>query len=80
VDLSLENAYITSLSSNPPSSPSPNKMALAMASAMSSAQDVDLMDIDIDMDMDDQGPVLDDEFQLEVHTLPSSVLDPSLTD
>jgi hypothetical protein len=41
-------------------------MALAMQSAMSSAQDADLMDIDIDMDMDDQGPVIDDEFQLEV--------------
>ena len=40
-------------------------MALAM-SAMSSVQDVDLMDIDIDMDIDDNGPVLDDEFQLEV--------------
>jgi hypothetical protein len=37
-----------------------------MASAVSSGQDADLMDIDIDMDMDDQGPILDDEFQLEV--------------
>ena len=43
-----------------------DEMALAMQSAMSSAQDADLMDIDIDMDMDDQGPLLDDEFQLEV--------------
>jgi hypothetical protein len=37
-----------------------------MASAVSSGLDADLMDIDIDMDMDDQGPILDDEFQLEV--------------
>ncbi|KAJ9615486.1 hypothetical protein H2200_001561 [Cladophialophora chaetospira] len=48
-------------------------MALAMASAMSSAQDADLMDIDIDMDMDDQGPILDDEFQLEEGEEPSFV-------
>jgi hypothetical protein len=41
-------------------------MALAMSSNMASTQDADLMDIDIDMDMDDQGPILDDEFQLEV--------------
>lgn len=66
VDPCLESAYIASLASVPQSSPSPNQMALAMASAMSSAQDADLMDIDIDMDMDDEGPILDDEFQLEV--------------
>ena len=41
-------------------------MALAMQSAVPSVQNADLMDIDIDMDMDDQGPILDDEFQLEV--------------
>ncbi|OCT48865.1 hypothetical protein CLCR_04794 [Cladophialophora carrionii] len=48
-------------------------MALAMASAVSSGQDADLMDIDIDMDMDDQGPILDDEFQLEEGEEPSFV-------
>ncbi|KIX98861.1 uncharacterized protein Z520_05322 [Fonsecaea multimorphosa CBS 102226] len=49
-------------------------MALAMQSAMSgAAQDADLMDIDIDMDMDDQGPPLDDEFQLEEGEEPSFV-------
>jgi hypothetical protein len=67
VDLSLEDAYISSLSSLLLPSVSSNTMALAMASTMSSAQDADLMDIDIDMDVDDQGPVLDDEFQLEVY-------------
>ncbi len=41
-------------------------MALAMQSTLSSAQDADLMDIDIDMDMDDQGPAIDEEFELEV--------------
>jgi hypothetical protein len=41
-------------------------MALAMQSALSSTQDADLMDIDIDMDMDDQGPAIDEEFELEV--------------
>ncbi|KIW87649.1 uncharacterized protein Z519_11623 [Cladophialophora bantiana CBS 173.52] len=49
-------------------------MALAMQSAASTAaQDADLMDIDIDMDMDDQGPPLDDEFQLEEGEEPSFV-------
>ncbi|OQU93595.1 hypothetical protein CLAIMM_00080 [Cladophialophora immunda] len=49
-------------------------MALAMQSAMSTAaQDADLMDIDIDMDMDDQGPPLDDEFELEEGEEPSFV-------
>ncbi|KIW83432.1 hypothetical protein Z517_02677 [Fonsecaea pedrosoi CBS 271.37] len=38
-----------------------------------SAQDADLMDIDIDMDMDDQGPPLDDEFELEEGEEPSFV-------
>ena len=41
-------------------------MALAMQSSVPSAQDTDIMDIDIDMDLDDVGPVIDDEYQLEV--------------
>ncbi len=45
-----------------------NKMALAMQSALSTAQDTDLMDIDIDMDLDDHGPILEDEFELEVRS------------
>ncbi|OAP63648.1 hypothetical protein AYL99_02875 [Fonsecaea erecta] len=58
-------------------------MALAMQSTMSAAaQDADLMDIDIDMDMDDQGPPLDDEFQLEEGEEPSFVPSsaPAVTD
>jgi hypothetical protein len=41
-------------------------MALAMQPPMPPTQDADTMDIDIDMDLDDHGPILDDEFQLEV--------------
>ncbi|KAK5556043.1 hypothetical protein LTR46_005889 [Exophiala xenobiotica] len=48
-------------------------MALAMQSALSSTQDADLMDIDIDMDMDDQGPAIDEEFELEEGEEPSFV-------
>ena len=31
----------------------------------------DIMDIDIDMDLDENGPAIDDEFQLEVRDHPS---------
>jgi hypothetical protein len=33
------------------------------------AQDTDLMDIDIDMGVDDNGPAMDEEFQLEVNQI-----------
>lgn len=62
----LDDLCVPSILSTSPNYPASPKMALAMASAVSSAQDADLMDIDIDIDMDDHGPILDDEFQLEV--------------
>ena len=40
-------------------------MAVAMQGAVP-VQDTDIMDIDIDMDVDENGPAIDDEFQLEV--------------
>ena len=41
-------------------------MAVAMGAGTLPAADTDLMDIDIIMDVDVNGPVIDDEFQLEV--------------
>jgi hypothetical protein len=41
-------------------------MAVAMQAGSAPTQGMDDMDIDIDMDMDDNGPVIDEEFLLEV--------------
>jgi hypothetical protein len=41
-------------------------MAVAMQTGSAPNQGMDDMDIDIDMDMDDNGPVIDEDFLLEV--------------
>ena len=45
-------------------------MAVAMQTSALPGADTDIMDIDIDMDLDENGPAIDDEFQLEVRIPP----------